>query len=189
MSKKTIVLLGDSLTYGYGVHKKESWAYKLNYIENLNVINKGVNGSTTTDMLNRFTKDVINLNPDIIFIMGGTNDVLSNKNLSFAINNIKLMIKEGLTITKNIIIGIPPTVYKTNNSYFISFETYDYVFENLKKLRLNLINLCEELKVSYIDFFTETSLSEYYNDIFIDGVHLNALGNNLIYEKILTTIM
>ncbi|MBU5455044.1 SGNH/GDSL hydrolase family protein [Caproiciproducens sp. MSJ-32] len=189
MSKKTLVLLGDSLTYGYGIHKKESWAYKLNSIENLNVINRGVNGSTTTDMLNRFTKDVINLNPDIIFIMGGTNDVLSNRDLSLILNNIKLMIKEGSTITKNIIIGIPPTIYKSNNSHFIDLETFDYIFKNLKKLRLALINLCKELDIKYIDFFTETNLPEYYDYIFIDGVHLNALGNDLIYQKILSALI
>jgi len=186
--KKTIVLMGDSITYGYGVYKKDSWAHRLNSIDKLNIINKGVNGSTTTDMLNRFTRDVVNLNPDLIFIMGGTNDILSNRDISLALNNIKLMVKEGLTITKDIIIGIPPTVYKTNNLSFIRSENFDYVLENLKKLRLGLMDLCKEFNITYLDFFTLTSSNEYYGDIFIDGVHLNRLGNHLIYEKMLSAL-
>jgi acyl-CoA thioesterase I len=185
--KKSLILIGDSLTYGYGVHRKESWTYKLSLIENINIINKGVNGSTTTDMLNRFTKDVSKLNPDIIFIMGGTNDILSNRDLSLTLKNIELMIKESLTVTKGIIIGIPTTVYKTNTN-FISYETYDFIIENLKKLRLGLIALCKEFNIKYIDFYTATSSSKYYNDIFIDGIHLNTLGNQIMYEEVVKSL-
>ena len=66
------VFLGDSLIYGYGVSLKDNWVYKLKNTLNLNLYNKGINGSTTTDMLIRFEEDVLSLNPTDVFIMGGT---------------------------------------------------------------------------------------------------------------------
>lgn len=53
------VFLGDSLIYGYGVSPKDNWVYKLKNTLNLNLYNKGINGSTTTDMLIRFEEDVL----------------------------------------------------------------------------------------------------------------------------------
>src|SRR5699024_7369523 len=92
-----------------------------------NIINKGINGNTTTDMLNRFTEDVTILNPKKIFIMGGTNDLLSNRPINMIIANIELMIKESLTKTKYVIIGIPPKIIKEDAyKLFMPSLTYDY---------------------------------------------------------------
>ena len=88
------VFLGDSLIYGYGVSPKDNWVYKLKNTLNLNLYNKGINGSTTTDMLIRFEEDVLSLNPTDVFIMGGTNDLLSNRSVQSIINNIELMIED-----------------------------------------------------------------------------------------------
>ena len=85
---KKYVFLGDSLIYGYGVKPKDNWVYKLQTKYNLSLYNKGVNGSTTTDMLVRFQKDVLDLNPTDLFIMGGTNDLLSNRSVQSIANNI-----------------------------------------------------------------------------------------------------
>ena len=93
---KKYVFLGDSLIYGYGVKPKDNWVYKLQTKYNLSLYNKGVNGSTTTDMLVRFQKDVLDLNPTDLFIMGGTNDLLSNRSVQSIANNIELMIKDSL---------------------------------------------------------------------------------------------
>ena len=51
------IFLGDSLTFGYGVKPKDNWVHKLSEYLKLNILNKGVNGNTTTDMLFRFYED------------------------------------------------------------------------------------------------------------------------------------
>lgn len=38
-------------------------------------VDKGISGQNTTQMLSRFQKDVIDLNPQVVVIMGGTNDL------------------------------------------------------------------------------------------------------------------
>ena len=55
-----LVLIGDSLTFGYGVPKKDSWVYKLQEkYPYKNILNKGINGDTTSSMLTRYYKDVL----------------------------------------------------------------------------------------------------------------------------------
>ncbi|MBD7915144.1 GDSL family lipase [Clostridium sp. Sa3CUN1] len=184
------VLIGDSLTFGYGVSKSNSWVEGLkNYIisKNINytIFNKGINGNTTTDMLNRFTEDVINLNPNKIFIMGGTNDLLSNRQVSSIVDNIELMIKESLSKTNDIIIGIPPRIIKEDaKRLFMPSLTYDYCEKNLENLKVALINLCNNYNVKFIDFYSLTL----NNNIYIDGIHFNNEGHKIFLEEFIRKI-
>ena len=95
MSNK-YVFLGDSLIYGYGVKPKDNWVNKLKTTYNLNVSNKGINGSTSTDMLVRFQRDVLDSLPNTLFLMAGTNDLLSNRPVTSIVDNIEIMVKEAL---------------------------------------------------------------------------------------------
>ena len=85
--KDKYIFLGDSLTFGYGVRKKENLLSLLNESCNIEVINEGVNGNTTTDMLYRLS-DVLTNPASNIFIMGGTNDLLSNRTIDSILINI-----------------------------------------------------------------------------------------------------
>lgn len=68
-----IVCLGDSLTYGYGVPRKDTWVALAAQGET-EYHNKGVNGDTTGGMLARFSDDVLSFSPDAVLVMGGAND-------------------------------------------------------------------------------------------------------------------
>lgn len=188
MDSNKFIFIGDSLTFGYGVPKNKSWietfkSYCLTSNKNISVINKGINGNTTTDMLNRFTEDVTILNPKSIFIMGGTNDLLSNRALNLILDNIELMLKEALTQTENVFIGIPPRIIK-EDAYrlFMPSPTYDYCEASLPKLREGLINICKNYNVKYIDFYN-MSLGIDPKEIFVDGIHFNEEGNKLLFSK------
>ncbi len=180
MSKK-YVFLGDSLVFGYGVSKKDNWVNLLKSSLNLDIINKGVNGNSTVDMLFRFTDDVILKNPNITFIMGGTNDLLLGHTIDTIIKNIEIMIKELLLINSTIIIGIPPRIIVEDaTKLFMSFTTYDYCNNELPKLRDKLISLCSTYNIAYIDFYNLTINND--NNIFSDGIHLNPTGQNVMFQ-------
>lgn len=183
MQKNSFVFIGDSLTYGYGVNKNNNWVESLNPFIPLDIINKGINGNTTTDMLNRFTEDVISYSPKKIFIMGGTNDFLSNRSLDSVLDNLELMLKEALTITKDVIIGIPPIIIK-EDAYrlFMQSSTYDYCEKQLQLLGKSIIELCNKYTVTYVDFYSLTFKFSSIN-IFIDGIHLNNNGQNLLLNE------
>ena len=172
------VLIGDSLTFGYGVPKKDSWAYKLCEQLPIEVINKGINGDTTPSMLNRFYNDVSSLSPSKIFIMGGTNDLLCGRSVNSIVDNIEIMIKE--CKCSEIIIGIPPCIKKEMaQKLFMPSNFYSYCTDSLPILQNKLINMCSKYSIKYADFYSLT-LSNINNNIYVDGIHLNSLGNNLL---------
>ena len=188
MESNNFIFIGDSLTFGYGVKKNKCWVelfneYSLSNNLNLHIINKGVNGNSSTDMLNRFTEDVTILKPNTIFIMAGTNDLLSNRPLNLIIDNIELMIKEALTTTSNVFIGIPPRIIKEDAyKLFMPSSNYDYCEANLPKLREQLIKLCSNYKIKYIDFYNAT-LNINPKEIFLDGIHFNENGHKLLFKE------
>lgn len=178
---KNYIFIGDSLTFGYGVSKKDNWVTKLQNNINVTILNKGINGNTTTDMLFRFTEDVINNNPSLIFIMGGTNDLLTSSTPDKIISNIELMIKEGLDQSSEIIIGIPPAIVPSDaNRLFMPSPHYNYCNDTLPILRSKLIDLCNSYKIKFVDFYTETKNIK--DNIFSDGIHLNPTGQDLLFK-------
>ena len=66
-----IVLVGDSIT--------EGWTeFNPGFFQENNMVNRGISGQTTPQMLIRLKQDAIHLNPKIIIINGGTNDIWGN---------------------------------------------------------------------------------------------------------------
>ena len=64
-----VVFMGDSITEGW--HLDQSFPGKP-------YINRGISGQTTPQMLVRFRQDVIDLQPKVVVILAGTNDVAEN---------------------------------------------------------------------------------------------------------------
>ena len=54
-------------------------------------IDKGISGQNTTQMLSRFQKDVVDLNPKVVVIMGGTNDLAQGVAKADIVANISAM--------------------------------------------------------------------------------------------------
>jgi lysophospholipase L1-like esterase len=69
MNEARVVFMGDSITQGWKL--EESFPAKP-------YINRGISGETTPQMLVRFRQDVIYLQPTVVVILGGTNDVAGN---------------------------------------------------------------------------------------------------------------
>jgi lysophospholipase L1-like esterase len=65
--ERRVVFMGDSITEFWS---KSQW--------NSAHINRGISGQTTPQMLLRFRQDVIDLTPNIVVILAGTNDVAGN---------------------------------------------------------------------------------------------------------------
>ena len=67
-----VVFMGNSIT--------ENWAYyHPNFFNDNNFCGRGISGQTSSQMLVRFTADVIELHPKAVVIMAGTNDVAHNE--------------------------------------------------------------------------------------------------------------
>ena len=64
-----VVFLGDSITDGWRLP---------NYFPGKPYVNRGISGQTTPQMLARFYRDVVNLQPAAVIILAGTNDIARN---------------------------------------------------------------------------------------------------------------
>ena len=181
--KNKYVFLGDSLIFGYGVSPNDNWVNKLKTNYNLDIHNKGINGSTSTDMLIRFQRDVLDISPEILFLMAGTNDLLSNRPVTSIINNIELMIKDALSNNIEVYIGIPPNIIpEMANNLFMKCDTYDYCKESLPLLRTELLNICNSYSLKFIDFYLITENAKKLSNLYLDGIHFNQKGQNLLFE-------
>lgn len=182
-----IIFFGDSLTFGYGVPKQNSWAYKIAHELYPSSLNKACNGDTTTSMLSRYYNDVLKYNPSNIFIMCGTNDLLLGRSVTSIIDNIELMIKDAVGINSKVIIGLPPKIIGSMaNELFSPSHLYDYAEKELLTLKTKLIKLSEKYELKFINFYDLTLNND---DIYLDGIHLTSLGHELMFKKWLTTFL
>jgi lysophospholipase L1-like esterase len=69
MGENRVVFFGDSIT--------DMWKLE-EYFPGKPYINRGIGGQTTPQMLVRFRQDVINLQPNVVVILAGTNDIAGN---------------------------------------------------------------------------------------------------------------
>ena len=66
-----VVFMGDSITEGWAELMPEFFAGRP-------YVNRGISGQTTPQMLVRFRADVIDLEPKVVVILAGTNDIAGN---------------------------------------------------------------------------------------------------------------
>ena len=64
-----VVFMGDSITEGWDLTKS---------FPGKPYINRGISGQTSPQMLVRFRQDVIHLDPKVVIILAGTNDIAGN---------------------------------------------------------------------------------------------------------------
>jgi len=82
-----VVFMGNSITEGW-------FQMRPDFFDNRDYINRGIGGQTTPQMLLRFRQDVVDLNPKVVVILAGTNDIAGNSgyiSLEAIISTIKSM--------------------------------------------------------------------------------------------------
>ena len=156
------------------------------------VINAGVGGNTTSDLLKRLDQDVMVHQPELVILMVGTNDMLNSKKLipytvyQRNIEEIIRRIKEG---GADILIMSSPPV---DSAYL--FQRHDRKLyaeapnEKMNRARGIVESIAAKYSLYYLDLyeqFSELGLPRHNEDLFIkniknsgraDGVHPTALG-------------
>jgi acyl-CoA thioesterase I len=69
--EKRVVFMGDSITEGWHFDEPSGFPGK-------GYINRGISGQTSPQMLERFRQDVVDLQPKLVVILAGTNDIAGN---------------------------------------------------------------------------------------------------------------
>jgi len=174
-SPNSIVILGDSLSAGYGVRIDKSWPSLLekNIINNgltFKVINAGISGDTTSGGLYRLPKLLSRHEPQIVILELGGNDGLRGMSLKKVVRkNLRAMI-EMVRVSGGIpvLVGVelPPNYGEMYTS-------------NFKKIFVDLASEYDLVLVNgSIKDMTERGLMQ------SDGIHPNQDGHELIEQEV-----
>lgn len=206
--KETIVFAGDSITdmdkakpygeeAGLGQGLGEGYVHIFSdmmtatYPEiDLRIVNSGISGNTSAQLLARWEKDVLEFKPDYISICIGVNDV-GNKFIYPAIksmqvsleeyeNNLSAMIESARKIGTKGILFISPFTLEQNCADPVRMETDKYR------------NACKKIAEKYLckyadvqEMFDRYCKLKHQSLIAWDRVHPNRIGSYLIAKEIL----
>ena len=171
-TKQKIVFVGDSITDRYDLNQYYQYDNKI-------VINSGISGYKTTNMISRFHNLIEQHQADKLFLMIGTNDLGSGTENDVIVNNIKTiieMIKEKSSKTKIYLESIyPVNLEKRPTDKNRNNEDIRYINTQLKKY-------CAENNIIYLDVYSilqdvDGNLKSEYTE---DGLHLNNDGYDVI---------
>ena len=167
-----IVLMGDSIT--------EFWKTTDNtFFQNTTLINRGISGQTTSQMLLRFRQDAINLKPEIIVILAGINDIAENTgpiSLENILGNILSMAE--LAKTNNIKIVLSSVLPANKFPWRPDLQPAEKVIE----LNAMIEKYCQENKIPYIDYYSKMVDNQKGLDAKFtnDGVHPTLAGYKIM---------
>ena len=170
------LFLGDSITDFYDLDK---------YYEGLPVVNSGISGNTTEDILNDMKNRVYNYNPSKVFLLIGINDLgkgASNEEVFSNIKNIITNIKKNKPAVKIYIESIYPINKNIDEDKIIKVK------DNSSIIKINdlLKEYCKEEHYTYINMYDilvdeDGNFNEKYTD---DGLHPNENGYEIITKEL-----
>lgn len=92
-SDATVLCFGDSLTYGTGAAPGQSYPDNLARFINRPVVNAGIPGETSGEALARLPGELDRVNPKLLILCSGANDILRRMDLKQAADNVREMVK------------------------------------------------------------------------------------------------
>ena len=175
----TFVALGDSLTSGYK-DPGPAWPARLDTLDsNLRLVNNaGKPGDLTSGMLSRLSGYVFSYSPNVLFVLGGTNDLGTGVSETTTIANLKaIVVNAQARGIKVFLITVPPN----DSSSMVG---------PIDSLNAAIQHLANVYKIVLIDIHTPLSGS---NGLIqprytVDGLHLNSSGAQLVAYTIYNRI-
>jgi len=186
---KKIVCHGDSLTEASDLDKIYTWPILVENRLNLEIIKSGIGGDTSGGMLGRFYCDVVRHQPDLVIILGGTNDLWWDLEVNLIQANIFAMACQAQFHHITPIVGLPLPLHMENirqTEMMAPIAGWQKCIQKLLDLVTALKTSAGESDIACLDFYQEFSaengaaIGKYYLD---DGLHLNKQGHRLMAEK------
>ena len=172
---KKLLILGDSISAGYGLKESENWVQLLENSlrksgRELQVINSSISGDTTIGGLSRIESDLAEHKPNYVLVELGGNDALRGYPIKKIKNNLLKIIDASFAAKANPIImqiRIPPNYGKN----------YVAAFENIYS------EIAEEKNIPMLTFLLEKvalnkSLMQF------DGIHPNQKAQQIIANQV-----
>lgn len=169
----SLVVLGDSLSAGYGMAQSESWVGVLQQrwaekYPDITLINASISGDTTQGALNRLAGVIERHQPDAVFVELGGNDGLRGFNPTTIADNLEQIITQLQQQDAKVALSqvrIPPNYGPRYNDMFTSLFP----------------QVAESTSVTLVPFFMEQIIVD-ENLMQGDGIHPNREAQPLIAD-------
>ena len=183
--EKRIVLMGDSITEFWLKIQSDFFSNKPYYI------GRGISGQTTPQMLVRFRQDVINLQPDVVVILAGVNDIAGNTgpttNEKIVENIISMIELAHANKIKVILCSVLPAAN-------FNWRPNDKAAATIIQLNQLIKSYADKHHITYIDYYAvmadaSNGLPKEFSN---DGVHPNLKGYQImepLLEKAIQQIL
>lgn len=163
-----VVFMGDSITDAWGNPTDAFFPGKP-------YVNRGISGQTTPQMLVRFWQDVVALQPKVVVILGGTNDIAGNTGPS-----TPEMIEDNLMAMTDIAKANKIRVVLASILPAADYPWQPGIDPRAEIAALNrwMRDYCSRKKCVYLDYYSAMVNPEQgmKSELTIDGVHPNAAG-------------
>lgn len=177
------IFMGNSIT--------EIWEQRSFFRDN-GYVGKGIGGQVTAQMLQRFEKDVIKLDPYCVIIMGGTNDLAHNEQYAptpqAIINNIASMAEMAKSHKiKVLLCTVTPAIFYPWNEA-VGNPSSDIIYLNML-----IKNFAHQNGMTYVDYHSllkdkDNGLKIEYMADGVDPVHLSQKAYEIIEPVIKNAI-
>ena len=172
---KKLLILGDSISAGYGLKESENWVQLLEVSlktsgKELQIINSSISGDTTIGGLSRIENDLKQYRPNYVLVELGGNDALRGYPIDKIKHNLIKIIDVSLEAGAYPIImqiRIPPNYGK---NYIAAFESI-------------YSEIAQEKSIPKMSFLLEKVALD--KDLMqLDGIHPNQKAQKIIAEQV-----
>ncbi|ENV79620.1 arylesterase [Acinetobacter ursingii] len=172
---KTILIVGDSISAGYGINHEQGWVQLLQkrldqqYPKQHKVVNASVSGETTSGALARMPKLLQSYKPDVVVIELGGNDALRGQPPQMIQKNLGQLVQQSQQANAKVILfgmKIPPN-YGT---------AYSQTFENNYKV------ISQQYKIKLLPFFMQ-GIAGHKDLMQNDQIHPNAKAQSILLNN------
>lgn len=204
-----IIFLGDSITE-QGESFDDGFISLLRQNlsqEEFELVGKGIGGHKVSNLLTRYKADVIDLNPDIVFIYIGINDVWhkydfgTGSDIDLYERGLRTIISDIKSLGSKIVLCTPTVIGENTGDFELGNQFKDV--ETMEKMNGDLDTFSEvvrklsneygtellDLRKIFMDYLAENNINNDAAGILTtDGVHLNEQGNKLIADQMIKFI-
>lgn len=171
----TVLVLGDSLTAGYGLAPEDAFPVRLEAQlarrgHAVNIVNAGISGDTSSGGLARLEWSLTD-RPDVVIIELGANDALRGLPSEQTRNNLAAIIERLKQDNIKVLLTGMKAPRNLGEQYYTSFDAL-------------YPSLAEQFRVAFYPFFLDgvAGVVELNQD---DGIHPNADGVAVIVKRII----
>lgn len=181
-----VLIMGDSISYGWGVERERNCyaallEKKLAQTHEQTVIrNQGIPGDTVLDGLARKEKGLVDFSPDYILLNFGTNDGLP----SLWGGEVRVSLELFREKLEDLV------EYFQNNSqaeiflFTTTIAWEERIIDSLSRYNQVIIEVAREKEIELVDIFTPLQRVSKEQVLLGDGIHPSPYGHQLIFQAL-----